>query len=42
VNTLISYVIFLSGLALAGRFAKELAGVPGPPAGNAALQVGEA
>jgi O-antigen/teichoic acid export membrane protein len=28
VNTLISYGIFLAGLALAGRFAKELAGVP--------------
>jgi PST family polysaccharide transporter len=32
VNTLISYVIFLASLALAGRFAKELSGVPQPQA----------
>lgn len=41
INTLISYVILLAGLALAGRFAKEIAGVPQPPDGNAALHVGE-
>ncbi len=41
VNTLISYVILLAGLALAGRYARELAGVPERPAGNAVLRAGE-
>jgi O-antigen/teichoic acid export membrane protein len=32
INTLISYVIFLAGLAMAGRYAHELAGEPQPQA----------